>query len=315
MVMTSSSIPMRPRTRRFSPEIDDRVIDRAIQRGNELGQRVRGRKLQLRKSFVRRAGAAETLPPAVRLNRASASYLKLALTVVWASAGRGIDRRDLPSTPRLRAATEERRRQEAAGWPASMLRLLPSDPHTTAFPLADYAVVIGLDKPKAAGSAAVRRGIQYLESERLVRADRRKGTVPTLQLRREDGTDQAYTLPADSRTANPEGRYMTLPPTLWTNGWMAALSGRALLVLLALVVQQDLDPTGTVFVAPSIRDGLYGLTEDTFSRGAFELEYYGLVTRIVAPARRSWSASGNHIRHQFHLTHETGMLKLPTDHL
>lgn len=302
----------------FRPEVDQRVIDRAVEKGQLLASRLGGRQLQLRKGFVRRTGATEPLPLGVRLNRASSTYLKLLVTLVWASAGRGLDPRDLPRTPRLVRATEERRRQEVAGWPAARRLLLPSDPHTTSFPLVDYAVLVGLDKPKTAGTAAIRRGIQHLEGEGLIRADRRQGTVPTLQLLREDGTGRAYSLPADKRaspTGTAEGRYITLPPTLWANGWTAALSGRALLVLLALSVQKDIDPDQPIFVAPSIRESLYGISEDTFSRGASELEYYGLVARTVAPARRSWSASGNHIRHQFLLTHETGLAKLPTDHL
>ena len=318
VVTAVSSGPRGRRSRRFEPEFDERLIDRAVERGNELSQRVGYRRLQLRKTFVRRGGPTDREPPAVGLNRASASYLKLMMTVIWSSAGKGIDPRDLPRTPRLVRALEERQRQEAAKWPPAMRRLLPSDPHTTTFPLVDYAVVLGLDKPKAAGTAAIRRGIQHLESNELIRADRRKGVVPTLQLLREDGTATPYSLPTDKRSSagdTPEGRYFTLPPTLWSNGWMAALSGRALLVLMALIVQNDINDEPAIFISPSIRESLYGITEDTFSRGAFELEFYGLVTRTSAPARRSWSASGNHIRHQFMLTHETGLAKLPTDHL
>ena len=302
MTTTESTGVRRSRSRRFEPEIDEHLIDRAIERGHELDQRVNSRRLQLRKTFVRRRGPTEPEPPAVRLNRASATYLKLMMTVIWASAGKGIDPRDLPRTPRLVRALEERHRQEAAKWPPAMRRLLPSDPHTTAFPLVDYAVTLGLDKAKAAGSAAIRRGIQHLESDQLIRADRRRGVVPTLQLLREDGTGTPYSLPTDKRIdagGMAEGRYITLPPTLWSNGWMAALSGRALLVLMALIVQNDIDSEPAIFISPSIREGLYGITEDTFSRGAFELEFWGLVTRTVAPARRRWSASGNHIRHQF----------------
>ena len=318
MTVTSSHTTRGARSRMFCPQVDQRVVDRAIEKGQLLAQRLGGRQLQLRKAFVRRAGAAEALPPAVRLDRASPTYLKLFLTMIWASAGRGLDPRDLPRTSRMVEAVEQRGRQEAAGWPASRLHLLPSDPHTTTFPLVDYAVLVGLDKPKTAGTAAIRRGIRHLESEGLIRAERRQGTVPTLQLLREDGTGKPYSLPADKRsspTGAAEGRYVTLPPTVWTNGWIAALSGRALLVLVSLLVQRDIDPEKLTFVAPSIRESLYGIGEDTFSRGASELEYYGIVGRTVAPARRSWSASGNHVRHQFLLTHETGLAKLPTDHL
>ena len=318
VTVTSARTRRAARSRMFSPDVDPRVVERAVEKGQLLAQRLGGRQLQLRKAFVRRAGADAALPPAARLDRASPTYLKFFVTLVWASAGRGLDVRDLPRTSSMVERVDQRRRQEAAGWPASRLRLLPSDPHTTTFALVDYAVLVGLDKPKTAGTAAIRRGIQHLESEGLIRAERRQGTVPTLQLLREDGTGKPYSLPADKRsspTGAAEGRYVTLPPTLWTNGWIAALSGRALLVLVSLLVQRDIDPDTLTFVAPSIRESLYGIGEDTFSRGASELKYYGLVARTVAPARRTWSASGNHVRHQFLLTHETGLAKLPTDHL
>ena len=104
--------------------------------------------------------------------------------------------------------------------------------------------------------------------------------------------------------AEHEGSYLV--------GVAAALSGRAVIALLVLLVQNDLAPgTSGTFLAPSKRDELYGFSEDTFYRGTDELAYYRLVSKTSEPVRPAWGKA-KHTRSTFELRLQ-GLDRSPTD--
>jgi hypothetical protein len=90
-----------------------------------------------------------------------------------------------------------------------------------------------------------------------------------------------------------------LPAAFFANGWAAALTARAIAALLALLVQSDLDPGEPAFIAPSIRNNLYGMSEDSFLRGVAELGFYRLLYHQNAPVQRDWTSSRGRVRHAF----------------
>ena len=69
-----------------------------------------------------------------------------------------------------------------------------------------------------------------------------------------------------------------------------------------------------VRIAPSIRDNLYGISEDTMGRGAAELEYFKLTKRRSKPITVA-GAPGRARRHEHKLTLETGFDRSPLDQL
>jgi hypothetical protein len=300
------------RTRKFEPNADPDLVERAAELGRELSdQRLRDRQIQIRKSFVRRESKAEPIPPSAALaSSRSEVHLKMELALLWACAGKGRNPRYLDPSARDTRTLAGRGRDalpvvEDAG--AGRALLLPTDPYVAEFRLPDYAKLLGLPTPKTAGAARVRRSLDTLGAAGLLWVDRTNGATPRAQLRREDGSGEPYKIPGEKELVlhegalrpKAEGRYVVLPATFFTNGWAAALTARAIAALLALLVQRGLDPDKPVFIAPSIRRNLYGMGEDSFLRGVAELSFYRLVHHESAPVTRAWTTTRGRVRHAF----------------
>lgn len=295
-------------TRRFEPTLAVDDIARAAECGAAFAERVRDRQLQLRKAFVRRDDSSRPLPVGAALAASrSEVHLKLALTLIWVSAGKGRDPR------RVRLSNRDRRVLEGRAHPTEPVvadaglgkaLLLDTDPYVSQFPLHQYANLFGLPKPKQA-SERVRRSLDHLAAEGLIWLDRTSGRAPLVQLRREDGSGARYTLPGErvatsSGEYRAEGRYITLPATLWSNGWIAALSTRALASWLALLVQNAIDPDGLVYISPRVRRDRFGLSDDSFYRGVAELTFFDFLEQSSRPVQQTL-ASPTRVRHAFRL--------------
>ena len=313
------------RTRRFEPSVDPVLIERAAEAGRGLSERLRDRQIQIRKSFVRRREVHQPLPASAALAASrSEVHLKMALTLLWISAGKGRDPRYVKLTPRDQRALE---RRESFNHPFiedeldGRALLLATDPYVAEFRLPDYAKLLGLPKPKTAGASRVRRSLDELAKAKLIWVDRTNGAAPRTQLRREDGSGDRYTLPgektsvsSDDTGSRAEGRYIVLPAVFFTNGWAATLSARAIAALLAITVQHGLDPDRPAFIAPSVRADRFGLSDDSFHRGAAELVFFDLVHHETAPVQREWSTSRGRVRHAF-IPMPTRLGDDPTTHL
>jgi hypothetical protein len=301
------------RPRKFKPSVDTALVERAADSAAGLSQRLGGRQIQIRKSFVRRAAGDRPLPPSAALaSSTSEVHIKMQLVLLWISAGKGRDTKYATMTPRDLRVLDGRCQ---AGVPfiedddRGRALLLDTDPYVAKFSPTAYAKLLGLPKPKTAGSARVRRSLDELASHKLIWVDRANGAQPRTQLRREDGSGKPYSLPGEKITVDSddgrqrrvaEGKYMTVPPTLFTRGWAAVLTARALAAFLALLVQHDLDPHKPTFISPSIRDDRFGLKPDSLYRGAAELAFYELVRHQPAPVQADdWDASRGRVRHAF----------------
>ena len=311
-----------PRQRAYVPAYRQDEIDRATGLGESLSARLRERQAQVRRSFVQRGGPSDAPPTSIRLLRTSPLYLKLYLTLLWASAGNGASK-FTKGTPRELDAWSRRSKRseiEITDAAAGLARLVPVDPHTTQFPLVDLAQLLGLRKPSFAGTQSVSRGLVHLAAQGLIWIDRGPGVVPHVQIRREDGSGVPYFLPGEPQAVKggrpkAEGDYFSLPPELWSRGWMGALSGRAVATLLALVVQQDFQPDVKDFwIAPSIREDRFDLKSDTFFKGAAELAHLGLVEMRAQDVRAEWSRARK-TRHIFTITFDRGLQRGPVWHL
>jgi hypothetical protein len=158
-----------------------------------------------------------------------------------------------------------------------------------------WATLIGLTDPDGKGAARVNDALRTLTNENFLRSDRRPGKTAELTLLSELKTGAAYTHPgeewaavkgADPKIRRRTQRYVSLPVSLWTNGWVAALSGPALAMLLILMSSARGRPPEDLWFTPQVASDRYALSETTRTRGIRELQRYGLVSVYRAPVMR-----------------------------
>lgn len=251
---TESGGPAHPRSR--TPSLDTLGVAQAIK--DRLGRR---ESAPVRVAFV---GAHEDdrapgeVPPLARLlrgGRGGEVRLKLELSFLWFAA---------------------------------------SPPHDLMYPARAWAILLGLEDPSGRGTRRVRQAINSLADAGLVLVEPHPGQPSRIYLLDETGSEEPYLLPgaaySKARGSGREWRhrYIQLPDSLWTNGWLATLSGAALAMLLVLFVElgQDDPTTKDLWFSPSRAEKLYGLSEDTRSKGLRELRAADLVTARRRSASR-----------------------------
>jgi DNA-binding transcriptional ArsR family regulator len=155
-----------------------------------------------------------------------------------------------------------------------------------AYPARVWALLLDLDDTEGRGTRRVRQAIAALADAKLIEVLGRSGQPNRITLLDEGGNGVAYRLPGDAyNKARGTGeewrhRYIQIPDTLWTNGWVATLSGAALAMLLVLfgeLGQRDATKTD-IWFSPSRAQKIYGLSEDTRSKGLRELRAAELIT-------------------------------------
>lgn len=151
-----------------------------------------------------------------------------------------------------------------------MLMVATATPHSTERAAYDVATMLGMGDSEGA-RRRVDHAFRGLAELRLIERVPIPGrtTRTTILHPRGDGA------PWDSASLSPP--YITLPLSLWKQGWVIALSGRALCVLIAL---RDLTGgrTGDSAWADGERKRQYGISEDSWTRGSRELVDAGLLT-------------------------------------
>lgn len=168
----------------------------------------------------------------------------------------------------------------------SMLWLAARAPHELIYPARAWAVLLDLPDPEGRGARRIQDALRWLEENRFVDIMLRLGQPSTVQLRSENGDDKPYELPGQAynrlrndRSASEAHRYIQLPNSFWTNGWLATLSGPAVAMLLVLYAELGQDPPATtdLWFSPRQADLQYALSEDTRSKGLRELRATGLI--------------------------------------
>jgi hypothetical protein len=158
-----------------------------------------------------------------------------------------------------------------------------------------WATLLGLPDPDGKGAARVNDALRTLTKENYLRSDRQPGKTAELTLLSELRTGAGYSHPgeawaavkgADPKVRRRTQRYLNLPVSLWTSGWIAALNGPGLAMLLILMSSaRGRDPENLWFT-PQVASDRYALSETTRARGIEELERYGLVSVSRAPVMR-----------------------------
>jgi hypothetical protein len=230
-----------------------------------LAARVRRRNAQVRRSFVERGDEAAPTPLALLLRggRGGQVRLKLLLSLLWVAA---------------------------------------NPPHDATYPARVWAELLGLPDPEGNGARRINDAIGWLGAHHFLEIRQRPGQPTTLILLHETGSGEPYTVPGATlvrlRNANAAERsahrYLNLPSSFWTSGWIGVLSGSAVAMLLVLLLEfgsrrpttESPDEVREVWFSPAVAEQRYALSEDTRSAGLRELERYGLVTtrrRRVSP--------------------------------
>ncbi|MDY0914489.1 hypothetical protein [Rathayibacter festucae] len=167
----------------------------------------------------------------------------------------------------------------------SMLWIAVADPYDVTQPARVWAELLGLDEPETKGAARVNAAVRRLVEGGFLRAEARKGQPSRLILCEETGRGAPYTHPGshwevrkDLKKKSAAGpRYTQIPSTLWTNGWVAVLSGPATAMFLILLEQTRGKNYEELWFSPSVATARYGLSEVTRRKGVEELEELGLI--------------------------------------
>ena len=266
---TQGSLPRRNRVHLTPlPELDEEAL--ALARA--AAGRVRGRELTIRRGFIRlprdRDGdlPADQVPPVAVLLRGSRGgmRLKLYMAVLWMAGGGDTQRG-----------------------------------HTVTFPARAYAELLGLDDPELKGQRRVREAFTTFANAGLLTLHARPGHPKTIALLREDGSGEPYDRPgkhfekaADGADADPAEadnasvhHFVRLSPEFWTQGWAQVLSAPAIAVLLAMLVVTTNGTRSNQWIGQSERR-LYGLSDDTWTKGTAELVERGILAVRRAPVSR-----------------------------
>jgi hypothetical protein len=225
-------------------------ISEARSTATYISSRVKRERVQIRRGFVE-SSAPPSVPPLTQLlrgGRGGEVKIKLLLSMIWVAA---------------------------------------KAPYDVTFPARSWATLLALPDPGGKGAARITDALRTLEQQGFVSMKKHRGQPSSITLLSELGTGESYSHPgdvwqkldpSDTRSRRAAPRYMQLSVSLWTNGWIAALSGPALSMLLILLTSaRGRDPENLWF-SQSVAATRYGLTEPTRRKGIDELAQYGLVT-------------------------------------
>lgn len=228
---------------------------RELLRTNQL----RGRhELQLRNTFIARS-SGDPLPPAVVLLRRGgreAPALRLFLLLVWLAARLSVRSPGTPVVGPLNA-------------------------------FADASGMTGRDENRR---RRVRSTLLALEEQSLVSASEPRRGMTEVHVLRDAPvpSDLPFIRPglASAIVPSREDAYFTLPHPVLSEGWAAAMSGRALLVLLAMrYLAQTLKQSDRLFLSGSLREQRFGFSEEVYYGGVAELRSYGALASERAALR------------------------------
>lgn len=152
----------------------------------------------------------------------------------------------------------------------TVLMMATKAPHSRKVSSKDMAAMLNLRDPEGAGARRVNKALKDLEGLLLVRRDREPGYVPKVTVLHPGGTGKEWDA---MKLVRP---WITLPIDLWRRGWFIALSGRALAVLI-IVRELTHGRTSNGAWVDGIRKRQYGVSDDTWTRGARELREAGLL--------------------------------------
>jgi hypothetical protein len=216
-----------------------------------VAARVRNREAQVRRVFIERKDVTAPTPLVrmLRGGRGGSVRLRLYLSLLWFAA---------------------------------------NPPYDVTYPARAWAQLLDLRDYENAGARRITDAFTWLAKEGFVEVDPRPGLPSMITVLNESGTKAPYSIPgamwrtlaADAAPAERDAhRYVRLPATFWTSGWIAVLSAPAIAMYLVLLAELAGDDPAKrrLWLSPREADLRYGISEDTRSTGLRELVDAGLV--------------------------------------
>jgi len=224
----------------------------ALAAATALARRNRGRSAQLRRLFVERFDIAEPTPLAMMLRGGRGGHVRLKTYL-------------------------------------SMLWLAAAPPHDVAYPARAWASLLDLPDPSGRGARRVNDAIAWLEDNAFIEVATQPGYPNRVTLLHESGSGSRYRVPGEAYNKGKASgadaselmhhRYLQMPATYWTSGWMCTLSGPATAMFLVLLAEQSGRPDDQeLWFSPDAATLRYSLSADTRSSGLQELRRAGLVS-------------------------------------
>jgi len=153
-------------------------------------------------------------------------------------------------------------------------------------PFEFWAYLLDLDEPDGKGARRVRESIARMGADEpgdpcshLLDVRPKPPRPPRVGVLHEAGDGRPW-VPPNPSEVGPTDYFLQLPPTFWTNGWMARLSGPALLAFLVTVSAAPFDapPGAPVWISHERLEQHHRLNPKTWQAGLRELRSYELVT-------------------------------------
>ncbi len=148
----------------------------------------------------------------------------------------------------------------------SMLMFATRAPHKLHRAAPGYARMLDMADPEGEGSRRVNGAQRWLASQKYISRDATQ-QPPEITMLRCDRSGRPWVVSGK--------RWITIPLEMWTNGWIVALSGRALAIY--LVLREVTGGRADGASVPRRRRAEYGLSPDTWKRGCDELVAHGLI--------------------------------------
>lgn len=192
----------------------------------------------------------------------------------------------------------------------SLLWVAVAPPHAVTYPARTWAALLGLADPAGLGARRINDALAWLADEEFVKVEGSRGIPAVVTVLDESGNGRSYSVPGakiSQLTASGRGWnrhvYDKVPVELWTNGWLAAMSGPALGCFLVLLStpgarESDDDQRASWFTRSLLSDR-YDMSDDTRQRGMRDLRELGLVEvrqRVLARTSVDFQRSRNTYR-------------------
>lgn len=235
-------------------DLAERPTPAALQSAARASHRARNT-AQLRLSFIQRDEPGAEAPPLARMlrgGRGGSVRLKLLLSYLW---------------------------MQTDGFQAVPL----------AYPSQVWAELLDLSPAQEAGARRINEAQRWLERHRFITVESNPGHANKVTVLEETGNGHPYTPPGNAARqlkGSDEGYkhlYAQIPSELWTQGYMALLSGAGLAFFLILLHQLALRSPPLIalmplWISPKNLADHYAISDDTRSKGMTELQDLGLIT-------------------------------------
>lgn len=236
---------------RFRPSVDTSKASREAAR--EMASSFRRRvDIPVRKSFVRpMTETSDPVAPLARIysgGRSGVVAVKLYLALIWRCS---------------------------------------APPFSTDKPARAWATLLDLEDPEGKGARRIKDAMRRLADEQLIDVTSQAGYPNLVTLRDESGSGRAYELPSTSYSFGKANRaskealaaqtYFKVPLRLWTRGYIQALKGPGLVMLLILLAEQGGEGARVWFSTDEF-PRRYNISHKTRAAGTQELRNMGLLT-------------------------------------